>query len=232
MGRQVKNSFKNRKRQKMAENSKPESNEEYKETVKVSPGTFIGGLVQEFFGGYECPPYTLVNTFEVDGKKFEERKYEGGKHWVSHKKSFKKSEMKKADNGMFMSLFGYITGKNETEAKIPMTVPVSMDMVRIDENTIEKEMSFFIDKNHQENPPKPNNPALYISTRPEMTIYTRTVGGFMTEEKWEKECEELDELIEKKGLKVDKSHYYANGYDAPFKLWNRKNEVWRIKLEE
>ena len=29
----------------------------------------------------------------------------------------------------------------------------------------------------------------------------------MTEEKWEKECEELDELIEKQGLKVDKSHY-------------------------
>ena len=60
----------------------------------------------------------------------------------------------------------------------------------------------------------------------------RTVGGFMNHEKWLKEMADLDELIEKQGLKVDKSHFYTNGYDAPFKLFNRKNEVWRIKLEE
>ena len=54
-----------------------------------------------------------------------------------------------------------------------MTVPVSMDNVIIDEETMEKEMSFYIDAKNQENPPKPNNPALYISTRPEMTVYTR-----------------------------------------------------------
>ena len=45
---------------------------------------------------------------------FEERKYQGGKHWVSHKKTIKKSEMKKSDSELFMSLFNYITGKNET----------------------------------------------------------------------------------------------------------------------
>ena len=60
-----------------------------------------------------------------------------------------------------------------SEAKIPMTVPVSMDNVRLNEDTMEMEMSFYIDAKNQENPPKPNNPALYISTRPEMTVYTR-----------------------------------------------------------
>ena len=54
-----------------------------------------------------------------------------------------------------------------------MTIPVSTDIVKIDDETTEKEMSFFLDSDHQENPPKPNNPALHISTRPEMTIYTR-----------------------------------------------------------
>ena len=54
-----------------------------------------------------------------------------------------------------------------------MTVPVSMDNVRLNEDTMEMEMSFYIDAKNQENPPKPNNPALYISTRPEMTVYTR-----------------------------------------------------------
>ena len=60
----------------------------------------------------------------------------------------------------------------------------------------------------------------------------RTVGGFMNESKWKKELEDLDQLIEAKGLKVDKSHHYTNGYDAPFKLWNRRNEVWRVKANE
>ena len=29
----------------------------------------IGGFVQELFGSYDCPPFTIVNTFEVDGRK-------------------------------------------------------------------------------------------------------------------------------------------------------------------
>lgn len=134
-------------------------------------------------------------------------------------------------------------------AKIPMTVPVSMLNKDLDEETVEQEMSFYVDEKHQENPPKPNNPNVYITTRPELTVYTRylhdgiigsyqyyyflprTVGGFMNQAKWKKEMEELDKLIEAKELKVDKSHYYTNGYDAPFKLWNRRNEVWRVKLE-
>lgn len=116
--------------QEKKEDDKPE---EYKESMKVSPvrqinfiintlfsidfqfkAAFVGGVMQDLFGGYEYPPYTVVNTFEVDGKKFEERKYEGGKKWVSHKKSFKKNEEKKASNELFMSLFNYIAGKNET----------------------------------------------------------------------------------------------------------------------
>ena len=53
----------------------------------------------------------------------------------------------------------------------------------------------------------------------------------MNESKWKKELEDLDAMIESKGLKVDKSHYYTNGYDAPFKLFNRRNEVnFRIIL--
>ena len=54
-----------------------------------------------------------------------------------------------------------------------MTVPVSMLCKEIDEDTMEKEMSFFVDAKNQENPPKPNNPNLYITNRPQMTVYTR-----------------------------------------------------------
>ena len=54
-----------------------------------------------------------------------------------------------------------------------MTVPVSMLNKQIDEETMEQEMSFYVDAKHQENPPKPNNPKLYITTRSEMSVYTR-----------------------------------------------------------
>ena len=70
--------------------------------------------MQEFFGSYEAPPYEVLNTFEVDGKKFEERKYTGGHKWVSTKKTHKANEVKKAQNEAFMSLFNYIAGKNES----------------------------------------------------------------------------------------------------------------------
>ena len=49
-------------------------------------------------------------------------------------------------------------------------------MFFLDDETKEMEMSFYLDAKQQENPPKPNNPALYITTRPELTVYTRTIG--------------------------------------------------------
>ena len=55
---------------------------------------------------------------------------------------------------------------------------MSMLNKQVDEETMEQEMSFYVDTKHQENPPKPNNPNLYITNRPEMTVYTRYVLNF------------------------------------------------------
>ncbi len=54
-----------------------------------------------------------------------------------------------------------------------MTVPVSMRNQMMDDDTMEQEMCFYIDSKHQEDPPKPNNPDVYVSTRPELVVYTR-----------------------------------------------------------
>ena len=58
-----------------------------------------------------------------------------------------------------------------------MTVPVSMLNKQLDEENMEQEMSFYVDAKHQEDPPSPNNPNLYITTRPEMSVYTRYSKG-------------------------------------------------------
>ena len=40
-----------------------------KQNYLLLQGDFIAGAMQEFFGSYDAPPYTVVNTFEVDGQK-------------------------------------------------------------------------------------------------------------------------------------------------------------------
>ena len=54
--------------------------------------------------------------------------------------------------------------------KIPMTVPVSRKNIDIDEESLEMEMSFYL---NVEEPPEPKNPNLYISKREEISVYTR-----------------------------------------------------------
>ena len=73
---------------------------------------------------------------------------------------------------MFMKLFGYISGANVGENEIKMTVPVSMKM-RGNKNSFEKEMCFYLDNEHQSNPPQPTNRDVYIVNRPAMNVYTR-----------------------------------------------------------
>ena len=159
---------------------------------------------------------------------------------------------------MFMKLFGYISGANVGENEIKMTVPVSMKM-RGNKNSFEKEMCFYLDNEHQSNPPQPTNRDVYIVNRPAMNVYTRFVnvhlsylnhyfklhkiifnkrndlfsrrqGGYMNNDEWFEEAKALDDMIATKGLQVNNEHFYANGYNSPMQFWNRRNEVWKVKL--
>merc|ERR1712193_586775 len=70
-------------------------------------------------------------------------------------------------------LFDYISGSNSENENIDMTTPESTKWLRIDENTVEHEECFFLNKEHQNNPPEPSASDVYIVSRPAMTIYTR-----------------------------------------------------------
>ena len=96
--------------------------------------------------------------------------YEGGKNWACNKRVISNGN---GDNGMFMMLFRYITGANAGNKKIEMTIPVSTKWTRLSENSVEKEMCFYLDEAHQSNPPQPTNSDVYIVNRPAMTVYTR-----------------------------------------------------------
>ena len=77
---------------------------------------------------------------------------------------------------MFMKLFRYISGSNVGGNKIKMTVPVSMRMKKLNGDSFEKEMCFYLDSANQANPPQPTNADVYIVNRPAMNIYTRLVN--------------------------------------------------------
>lgn len=59
----------------------------------------------------------------------------------------------------------------------------------------------------------------------------RQFGGFTNDfSAWQKEAVALGEALKKDGLSdFETDYYWTAGYDAPFKLFNRHNEIWFMK---
>lgn len=88
-------------------------------------------------------------------------------------------------------------------------------------------VSFYIPPVHQADPPKPTNPDVFIEEFPEMSVYTRSFGGFADDDQFLNEARALSGLLKER--KVHEDFYFTAGYDSPFKLFNRTNEVWLVK---
>lgn len=65
-----------------------------------------------------------------------------------------------------------------------------------------------------------------------MRVYVTSFGGFMTEDSVIQRAAALIEVLQKKGIAVDTEKYYACGYDSPFRLIGRHNEIWIIGKDE
>merc|ERR1719233_2717739 len=199
---------------------------------------------------YEGVPYTVIQKYED----FEERLYpsvkwactemtyersdenddndESGSVWSVFNKMMemmkKKNWKGKPSSTMFMKLFKYISGVNEQYEEIEMTVPVLTNMKLLEDNMINKEMCFYLEKKHQENPPTPIDKDITIENREEMTVLVHRFGGYaMEDDVWIKEAESFAEKLDKNdyGGSIDFSNFYTAGYDSPWKFWNRRNEV-------
>ncbi|EMP37421.1 Heme-binding protein 2 [Chelonia mydas] len=159
---------------------------------------------------------------------YEVRQYEPAK-WVAT--SVKSMDYDSAVSTGFMKLFDYIQGKNEKGMKIEMTAPVTCHVEPgagpFCESTIT--VSFYIPSDHQADPPKPSESDSFIENRPEMTVFVRSFGGYSSATKNQEELLTLAENLKRDGKVFDEKVYYTAGYDSPFKLLNRHNEVWLIK---
>ena len=120
----------------------------------------------------------------------------------------------------FSKLAKYIFGANDENKQMAMTSPVHMDI-----NDTNSTMAFVLPKSYNElNLPKPNDSTISIITSEPEYVAVIQFGGFATTESIAEH-----RVILEKALKLKALSYYGNfrylGYNPPFQLLGRRNEV-------
>jgi len=120
----------------------------------------------------------------------------------------------------FRKLAGYIFGGNETNTSISMTSPVHMNI-----NDSVSSMSFVMPSSYtQENLPKPNDPNVLIHKTPEEYVAVMRFGGFASDQDLVFYSKKLNDILEEKGISAYGNARYL-GYNPPYQLVNRRNEI-------
>lgn len=170
----------------------------------------------------DCPKFTLVKNITDD---VQLRKYAAGK-WASTVVTGVKYD--KAVAAGFWRLFKYISGNNEEQQQVEMTAPVTVRVIPSQGPFCEDNftISFFVPFDFQSHPPQPSDEEVYIESRPALEVYVSSFGGWATGATYLTHAAELTEMLEDAGHPIVTDHFYTAGYDSPFRLLGRHNEVW------
>ena len=180
--------------------------------VVITVGYFAWKLTAR--SAYESAPYTVL---QIDGR-FELREYP--------ELMLATTNMQfdyQGNDGSFMRLFNYICGKNASDQKIAMTIPVFMEQ---DSEAKRGTMSFVLPKQFSENDaPSPSNSDVQIKSRNPGRFATIRFSGRLNPERIAQQTSQLKSWINKQGLSINGPIEVA-GYDAP---WTpgpfRRNEI-------
>ena len=177
--------------------------------------SLIGGAqlyMKSANGKIEQYPYTVIQEFND----FEIRKYEAA---LFSTVKLNESTYEESSNKGFRQLAGYIFGDNEQGEKIAMTSPVAME---IDSNT---KMMFMVPAQYSEsNLPKPTNKNIQFERREAKIMAAVRFGGWANDKKIEKYEKKLSAALIKENITM-KGKFMYFGYNAPFEIINRRNEV-------
>ncbi len=125
-----------------------------------------------------------------------------------------------SSNQNFRVLAGYIFGGNEEEQSISMTSPVHMS---VDESG--SQMSFVMPGDMSiESLPKPNDSGVKFSESEEKYVVAIQFGGWADDQKIAKIAQLLVDSLKAKGLEISSEPWFL-GYNPPFQMINRRNEV-------
>ena len=123
-------------------------------------------------------------------------------------------------NNGFRILAGYIFGGNKKQQKIAMTSPV-----RMSSNEGISTMSFVLPSAMElEKLPEPENNRIVLHRSQPVYVAVVEYGGYTSDREIEQKKDKLLALIHSLGLKHNSRFEYL-GYNPPYQLVNRKNEV-------
>ncbi len=160
----------------------------------------------------ETYPYKIVKQYD----KFEVRNYEATL-FTSIKLSSNK--YKESSSKGFRILAGYIFGGNERNEKISMTSPVSMSL----EDSMT--MMFMVPKKlKKEELPKPNQSEIEFKEIPSKKMAVISFGGWANDEKIQKQKRKLIKYLDAEKIQYS-NRFFFFGYNSPYELFNRKNEI-------
>jgi hypothetical protein len=156
--------------------------------------------------------YKVLKVYE----QFEVRKYEPA--LFSSVKLANKGYKASSGTG-FRVLAGYIFGDNKKSEKIAMTTPVVMEL---GDST---KMSFMVPKEYTlEQLPQPSNTNIVFEKQEEKIIAAIRFDGWASDEKIEQYTALLTQALIKEDLEHN-SKFSFLGYNPPYELVNRRNEV-------
>ncbi len=134
-------------------------------------------------------------------------------------KSVAKSYRELGNSG-FRKIAGYIFGNNETSAKIAMTAPVHMDI-----NEKGSSMSFVMPSEYTlDNLPRPADTRVELHESPAIYMAAIEFSGYANDQKIKQYADQLSQILNKRGIKTIGNPTYL-GYNAPYEIIGRKNEV-------
>ena len=119
----------------------------------------------------------------------------------------------------FSILAGYIFGDNDKNKKIAMTSPVAMSLE--DSAT----MMFMVPREFDKKTlPKPNQSQIKFVEEPAKKIAAISFIGWANDEKIAKYQKKLKLILETENISYTNQFYFF-GYNPPYEIFNRKNEV-------
>ena len=127
----------------------------------------------------------------------------------------------------FKRLFAFISGANSERVPIPMTAPV---VVRVTPGPgpycgTDFTVGFFVPAAFQQAPPTPSDPAVTITTMGAATFAVASYPGWAEEQKVLAVATQLGAALQAEGVAFTSTHFFTAGYDSPFRLFDRHNEV-------
>ncbi len=162
--------------------------------------------------GIETYPYTVKQKYQD----FEIRDYEAS---LFTSVNLTTGNYKESSSKGFSILAGYIFGGNDKGEKIAMTSPVAMSL----EDSMT--MMFMVPKRKtMKTLPTPNDSQVQFVEAPPKTVAALSFGGWADDEKIDKYKTKLTQALNKEGFKYSDRFYFL-GYNAPYEIFNRKNEV-------